>query len=114
MSEAAIQRSRELFGAGLFCAESVLLAVAEERILAEDPAYQRMRRREMFIRGKISAGNADPDRVLRQITEPKISTHLWRAAFPTNLAPGTHQLRIRSTDMHGRTPVAYRIVRVTE
>ena len=31
MSEGAVSRSEELFGSGLFCAESVLLAVAEDR-----------------------------------------------------------------------------------
>ena len=31
MSEGAIRRSEELFGSGLFCAESVLLTVAEDR-----------------------------------------------------------------------------------
>ena len=31
MSEGAVLRSEELFGSGLFCAESVLLAVAEDR-----------------------------------------------------------------------------------
>lgn len=36
MSEQASQRSRELFGQGYYCAESVLLAVAESRDIHSD------------------------------------------------------------------------------
>ena len=43
--------------------------------------------------------------------KPKPSTHLWHGKLPL-LQPGTHAIEVRTTDMHGRTYAASRVVRV--
>ncbi len=40
------------------------------------------------------------------------SAHIWRAALPSDLAPGSYWIEVRSTDMFGQIDVARRIVRV--
>ncbi len=49
-----------------------------------------------------------------KLTRPKISSHLWHAKLPKQLDPGTHLLRVRTTDMHGRTYFGHRSFRVTK
>ncbi len=47
------------------------------------------------------------------IKNPKGSTHLWKAALPASATAGTHLIRVRTTDMHGRSYQASRVLRVT-
>ncbi len=49
-----------------------------------------------------------------KLTKPKNSSHLWFGTLPADLAPGTHLLRVKTTDMHGRTFFGHRSFRVTE
>lgn len=48
----------------------------------------------------------------RDMSKPKNSTHIWAARLPVGVKPGTHAIQIRTTDMHGRTYHARRIIRV--
>lgn len=41
------------------------------------------------------------------------SPHLWVADMPSDLAPGTHRVHVRTTDMFGATHNGYRLIRVT-
>lgn len=50
----------------------------------------------------------------RRMSKPKSSTHLWKAALPTDTAVGTHLIEIRETDMHGRTIKSQRVIRIAE
>ena len=44
--------------------------------------------------------------------KPKPCHHLWHGKLPTELEPGAHLIRVRTTDRHGRTYHAHRSVRV--
>jgi hypothetical protein len=74
-----------------------------ERTVMNDPAYSRIVADEAKI----------GDKTWRELTKPKPSTHLWHGRLPAGVSPGTHRLQVRTTDMHGRTLTADRIVRVT-
>jgi len=43
---------------------------------------------------------------------PVPSTHLWNGPAPTGLAPGYHELEVRTTDMFGQTYTATRVFRI--
>ena len=49
-----------------------------------------------------------------KLNKPRISTHLWSGKLPTGLKKGTHLLRVRTTDMHGRVYYGQRSFRVVE
>lgn len=49
-----------------------------------------------------------------KLTKPTISSHLWAAELPLGLTPGTHLLRIRTEDMHGKSFTDERSFRVVE
>jgi len=48
----------------------------------------------------------------RTMSKPKGSTHLWKATLPSATCIGTHLIEIRETDMHGRTLIAQRVIRI--
>ena len=49
----------------------------------------------------------------RKLPEIIDSRHLWVAALPTNLPPGTHMLQVRTTDMWNRSFSERRLFRVS-
>jgi hypothetical protein len=49
-----------------------------------------------------------------KLKKPSTSSHLWKGTLPLNLPQGTHLLRVKTTDMHGRTFYGQRSFRVTE
>lgn len=49
-----------------------------------------------------------------KLTKPTISSHLWAGELPVGLSPGTHLLRIRTEDMHGKQYTDERSFRVVE
>ncbi len=49
-----------------------------------------------------------------KMSQPKGSSHLWFGKLPPDLPPGTHLLRVRTTDMHGRTFHGHRSFRVSK
>ena len=51
--------------------------------------------------------------VLPKLYKPKVSTHLWSANLPADIAPGAHLLKVKTTDWHVRTFYAHRSIRVT-
>ncbi len=85
---------------------------AMRRVDVEDPLFRRIRETELAIRESLAARGTDPDTVLRELTRPKISSHIWRGTLPADLAAGSHLIRVRTRDMDGQTHTAHRIVRV--
>jgi hypothetical protein len=75
-----------------------------KRIVTEDPAYQAV----------VAAEDAIAAKPWRKLTRPKLSTHLWRAPLPADVEPGVYTLRVRTTDMHGRSYAGRRVIRITE
>jgi hypothetical protein len=67
-----------------------------------DPAYQRLVEKEAKILPAV-----DP-----ALATPRVCYHLWFGKLPENLSPGTHLLRIRTTDMNGRDYFGHRSFRV--
>jgi hypothetical protein len=50
----------------------------------------------------------------RKLSKPTPSSHLWKASLPDGTPVGTHLLRVRTTDMHGRKYTAQRVIRVVD
>lgn len=75
-----------------------------ERKEALDPNYVRMYELESQVQPPIEPS----------LTKPKISTHLWHGKLPSGLSQGTHLLRVRTTDMHGRIFYGQRSFRVAK
>ena len=44
--------------------------------------------------------------------KPSKNTHMWTEKLPTDLKIGSHKLKITTTDMFGKTFIAYRIFEV--
>lgn len=74
-----------------------------EQTIVADPHYV-----ELFTEERKSNPPIEP-----KLSKPKKSSHLWMAKLPAGLEPGTHLLRVKTTDMHGRTFFAHRSFRVT-
>ncbi len=70
---------------------------------AFDPNYVRMRDAESKVTPLIQPA----------LNRPAVCSHLWKGKTPTDLNPGTHLLRIRTTDMHGRVFYGQRSFRVS-
>lgn len=45
--------------------------------------------------------------------KPELSSHVWEANLPSDLAVGTHQLKVRAKDEYGRTVVDSMVLEVT-
>lgn len=50
----------------------------------------------------------------RRLPASQPSAHIWVAPLPADLAPGIHTIQVRTTDMHGHTYSAFRVVTVKE
>lgn len=44
---------------------------------------------------------------------PSETNHMWKAALPAGLPPGTHTVSVRTTDMYGQSWTGHRIIRIT-
>jgi hypothetical protein len=66
-----------------------------------DPSFQQV----------VEAERAIKDKTWRELPKPVASTHLWQAKLPAATL-GSHLLHVRTTDMHGRTYHARRVIRV--
>ena len=69
-----------------------------EKKLDKDPYFAELSKRD---------ANVEP-----KLAKPKPSYHLWNGKLPKNILPGAHLLRVKTTDMHGRTFYAHRSFRV--
>ena len=75
-----------------------------ERTESTDPNYARIHKLESQVQPPIEP----------KLTRPKISAHLWKGDLPSGLESGTHLLRVRTTDMHGRVFYGQRSFRVSK
>lgn len=71
---------------------------------AKDPNFVRIHKYESKVKPPIEP----------KLNSPKISTHLWQGNLPVDLEPGTHLLRVRTTDMDGRVFYGQRSFRVVD
>jgi len=80
--------------------------IAMKRVVQIDPGLQAVYEAE-----EAWLATQDP-KPFTVIKKPKDSTHLWKANLPGSLAAGTHLIRVRTTDMHGRSYKASRVIRL--
>jgi hypothetical protein len=73
-----------------------------QQVERQDPAYL----------AASKAQEALPKAAGRKLPAIINSPHIWAATLPGNLTPGTHLLRVRATDMWGKTHEDHAIVRV--
>ncbi len=73
-----------------------------EHITMVDPNYMAEKMREEAL----------PGRTWTDLPSAHPTPHMVRAMLPANLAPGTHQIEIRSVDEHGREVIGRRIIRI--
>lgn len=50
--------------------------------------------------------------ILRGLSNPDETGHLWKLSLPAGLAPGTHKISVRTKDMFGHVYTAHRMIRV--
>ncbi len=68
-----------------------------------DPYYQAIVESEKVIKPAIEPS----------LIRPGDCSHLWKGVIGKALEPGVHLIRVRTTDMHGRTFYAQRSIRIT-
>ncbi|WP_233579000.1 calcineurin-like phosphoesterase C-terminal domain-containing protein [Tautonia sociabilis] len=73
-----------------------------EHVAVPDPYYAKMKELE-------AGANPPPGRKLPGIID---SPHIWRGLLPADPEPGTHVIRVRTTDQFGKTYFDQRIIRV--
>ena len=76
-----------------------------------DPEILRMHNLSPFLNEKVNGHPLD-DVLGFAMDYPSISHHIWQARLPVNIAPGTHHLTVRTTDMYQQTSIAHRVFRV--
>lgn len=76
--------------------------VEMEKVLEEDPYYVEVRNREI---------ERNPEGK-RHLNPPILSDHLWKAALPAGLTPGSREISVEATDAYGRPHRGKRIIRV--
>ena len=78
--------------------------IVMERVVEIDPLLQEIFDAEAEI----------AEKKWRSMSKPKPSTHLWKAALPADISPGTHLIQIRATDTDDRVVKGQRVLRVTK
>ena len=78
--------------------------VKMERTVAKDPA----------LVATFNAEESIPNHPWRKMSNPKGSTHLWKASLPANLPVGTHLITITATDPIFGKVTGTRVLRVSE
>lgn len=76
--------------------------IAMRRETREDPFFAALKALE-------AGDNPPPGRKLPDVIK---TPHIWVATLPANVAPGTHLIQVRTTDMFGRQYRGDRIIRV--
>ena len=69
-----------------------------------DPNFVRIQRWESQVKPPIQP----------KLSKPRVSTHLWGGKIAGSVGKGTHLLRVRTTDMHGRVYYSQRSFRVVD
>ena len=73
-----------------------------------DPEILRMHQLSPYLDTEINGKKLD-DIFGYSMDFPSVSTHIWKAALPKGIAPGTHKITVRTTDMYNQTYTAHRI-----
>jgi len=77
--------------------------VTLDQKIIPDPFYQAILAKEKTIKPAIKPS----------LIRPSDCSHLWHATIAQELQPGVHLIRVRTTDMHGRTFYSQRSIRVS-
>jgi len=77
-----------------------------------DPYNKWMHSLSPFLDGRLEDGSRIDEPLGYKMDKPRSSSHIWSATLPTDLAPGTHYILVRTTDMFGREWTGNRIFRV--
>lgn len=84
-----------------------------EYTIAPDPECQRMHEQSPYL--DLEHEGHKLDTVFGwKMDPPSPSRHMWKGLLPAGLAPGTHTLTVRSTDMFGQVHEARRVFRVRD
>lgn len=82
-----------------------------EPVIAIDPECLRMHELGAYLDIKVQ--DQGLDQVFGwKMDYPSKSQHMWQGKLPSNPAPGSHTVTIRTIDMFGQTWMAHRIIRV--
>jgi hypothetical protein len=79
-----------------------------ENFRTRDPEILRMHQLSPFLNEKVNDQPLD-DIFGYSMDFPSISTHIWNAALPGEITPGTHKITVRTKDMYNQTYSAHRI-----
>ena len=60
-----------------------------------DPTLQQTYQRERQLREGLLAADVQPKDMPSEMSEPRPSTHLWKAALPAGLKAGSHIVEVR-------------------
>jgi hypothetical protein len=77
-----------------------------KRVKEDDPGLQAVHDAEVALL------ETQASKPFSLIKKPKPSTHLWKAHLSDSLSVGTHLIRVRTTDMHGRSYTGSRVIRL--
>ena len=78
-----------------------------------DPEILRMHQLSPFLSEKVNGQLLD-EVFGFAMDYPSISHHIWKAAFPRGIEPGTHRITVRTTDMYNQTYTTHRIFSVIQ
>ena len=76
--------------------------VSLKKVLEQDPYLVALKKQE----------KERPEILGRNLPDPKLSDHLWKAHLPNDLPPGEHRISVQTEDMWGRIFHASRSIRV--
>jgi len=78
--------------------------ISLKKVLEQDPYLVALKKQE----------KERPEILGRNLPDPKLSDHLWKAHLPNDLPPGEHLISVQTEDMWGRIFHASRSIRVTD
>lgn len=77
-----------------------------------DPYNAWMHSLSPFLDLKLEDDSRTDEALGWKMDPPRVSQHIWSGGLPSDLAPGTYHLQIRTKDMFGQEWTAFRIFRI--
>jgi len=82
-----------------------------QQVKSQDPLVANMHLLSTYL--DIQAGDKKLDEVFGwKMDSPSLSDHFWQGLLPENLPPGTHSIKVVTTDMYGNQYQSHRIFRI--
>jgi len=82
-----------------------------DKVDSADPEVFRMHLLSPYLQ-KVEDGKLLEDVFGNAMDKPAVSRHMWQTNLPGGIAPGTHKVTVRTTDMYGQSWQAVRIFTV--